>query len=130
MEHMNPLLYGRPKFSFHGGTFCANPIAATAGLATLKILQDGKLITRLNKRGDKLRKQLKDVFERRDVDVQITGLGSLWHTHFTRECIHDSNVVARADDKKLTRYHMHLTENGVFFSPGKMGALSTEHSGA
>ena len=130
MEHMNPLLYDRPKFSFHGGTFCANPIAATAGLATLKILQDGKLITRLNKRGDKLRKQLKDVFERRDMDVQITGLGSLWHTHFTKESIHDSNVVAGADNKKLTRYHMHLIENEVFFSLGKMGALSTEHSEA
>ena len=130
MEHMNPLLYERPKFSFQGGTFCANPITATAGLATLKILQDGKLIARLNKRGDKLRKQLKDVFERKDMGVQITGLGSLWHTHFTKESIQDSNVVARADNKKLTRYHMHLIENGVFFLPGKVGALSTEHSEA
>jgi len=128
MEHMNPLLYERPKFSFHGGTFCANPITMTAGLATLKALQDGKLIARLNREGDKLRKQLKDVFERKNLDVQVTGLGSLWHTHFTKEEIQDSNAVARADKEKLTRYHMHLIENGVFFLLGKVGALSTAHT--
>jgi len=130
MEHMNPFLYERPKFSFHGGTFCANPITMTAGLATLRILQDGKLITRLNRKSDKLRKQLKDVFERKGLDVQITGAGSLWHTHFTKEKIQDSNAVARADKEKLTKYHMHLIDNGVFFLPGKMGALSTAHTKA
>jgi len=130
MEHMNPLLYERPRFSFHGGTFCANPITATAGLATLKILEDGKLIARLNKRGDKLREQLKDVFKRKGMDVQVTGLGSLWHTHFTKEPIRDTNAVARADDKKLIQYHMHLIESGVFFLPGKNGSLCTEHSEA
>jgi len=128
MEHMNPLLYERPRFSFHGGTFCANPITMTAGLATLKALQDGKMIVRLNREGDKLRKQLKDVFERKNLDVQVTGLGSLWHTHFTKEEIQDSNAVARADKEKLTRYHMHLIENGVFFLLGKVGALSTAHT--
>jgi len=128
MEHMNPLLYPRPKFSFHGGTFCANPITMTAGLATLRTLQDGELIARLNREGDRLRKQLHDVFERKKLDVQVTGLGSLWHTHFTREKIQDGNAVARADKEELARYHMHLIENGVFFLPGKMGALSTAHT--
>jgi len=130
MEHMNPLLYERPKFSFHGGTFTANPITMTAGLATLKMLQDGKLTTQLNKEGEKLRKQLKDVFERKSLDVQITGVGSLWHTHFTKEKILDSNAATRADKEKLTKYHMHLIENGVFLLPGKMGALSTAHTRA
>jgi glutamate-1-semialdehyde aminotransferase len=99
-------------------------------LATLKILEDGRLIACLNKRGDKLRKQLKDVFERKDMDVHVTGLGSLWHTHFTKEPFQDSNAVALADNRKLTQYHMHLIENGVFFLPRKVGALCAEHSEA
>jgi len=130
MEHINPLIYERPMFSFHGGTFSANPITMTAGLATLHLLKDGKLINRLNKKGDYLRRQLEDVFERKKVDVQVTGLGSLWHTHFTKEKITDSNAVARADREKLTKYHMGLIEKGVFFLPGKVGALSTAHTRA
>ena len=130
MEHMNPLVYQRPSFAFHGGTFTANPVAMTAGLATLKTLEDGKAINRLNKQGDYLRKQLRDVFERKNFDVQVTGSSSLWQTHFSKEKIEDTNAMNRADKEKLRRYHMHLMENGVFFLPGKAGALSTAHSKA
>jgi len=129
MEHMNPLLYERPEFSFHGGTFSANPVTMIAGLATLRTLHDGKIIRRLNREGDYVRKQIKDAFERKNLDVQVTGLSSLWHTHFTKERVEDSNAAARADKEKLTKYHRHLVENGVFFLPGKVGALSAAHTG-
>jgi glutamate-1-semialdehyde 2,1-aminomutase len=128
MEHMNPLVYERPKFSFHGGTFTGNPMTMTAGLATLKALKDGRLINRLNKEGNYTRKQLKDIFAHKNIDVQVVGLGSLWHTHFTKDRIKDSISVARADKNRLKRYHMHLIKKGVFLLPGKLGALSTAHT--
>jgi len=128
MNHMNPILYERPKFSFHGGTFCANPITMTAGLATLKLLQDGQLLNELNKRGNNLRQKLSDIFERNHIDVQVTGAGSLFHTHFTREKVKDVRDVFRADRGKLLNYHMRLIMNGVFFLPMRTGALSTAHT--
>ena len=128
IDHMNPMLYERPRFSFHGGTFCANPVTMTAGLATLKLLQDGQLLNELNKRGNNLRQKLSDIFERNRVDVQVTGVGSLFHTHFTREKVKDVRDVFRADRGKLLNYHMHLIMNGVFFLPTRTGALSTAHS--
>ena len=128
MDHMNPILYERPKFSFHGGTFCANPVTMTAGLATLKLLQDGQLLNELNKRGSKLQQELADIFERNRVDVQVTGVGSLFHTHFTHGKVRDVNDVFRADRAKLSNYHMHLIMNGVFLLPKRTGALSTAHS--
>jgi len=128
MNHMNPILYERPRFSFHGGTFCANPITMTAGLATLKLLQDGQLLNELNKRGNNLRQKLSDIFERNHIDVQVTGAGSLFHTHFTREKVKDVRDVFRADRGKLLNYHMHLIMNGVFFLPTRTGALSTTHT--
>jgi len=130
MEHMNPLIYQRPNFAFHGGTFTANPVTMTAGSATLKALEDGQLINRLNKQGDYIRKQLRDIFDRKNLDVQVTGASSLWHTHFSKENIEDTNAAARANKEKLIKYHMHLIENGVFFLPGKAGALSTAHTKA
>lgn len=128
MEHMDPLLYERPKFSFHGGTFCANPVTMTAGLATLKTLEDGTIISQLNKRGDKLRQELVDIFERKRLGVQVVGVGSLFHTHFTDEEIKDVHAVFRASREKLTQFHMHLIANGVFFLTAKMGALSAAHT--
>lgn len=128
MELMDPLLYERPKFSFHGGTFCANPVTMTAGLATLKTLEDGTIISKLNKRGDKLRQELVNIFERKRLEVQAVGVSSLFNTHFTDEEVKDVHAVFRANREKLTRYHMHLIANGVFFLPTKTGALSAAHS--
>jgi len=128
MERMSPLLYERPKFSFHGGTFCGNPVTMTAGLATLRMLEDGRVLRQLNKRGNKVREQLSEIFERKNMDVQVMGMSSLFHTHFTREKLKDIHGVFRADRKKLNEYHMFLIANGVFFLPTKTGGLSTAHT--
>jgi glutamate-1-semialdehyde 2,1-aminomutase len=130
MESMDGLRYERSKHSFHGGTFCANPITMTAGLTTLRMLEDGRLLSQLNKQGERLRRQLRETFDRGKQVVQVTGAGSLWHTHFTGEKVKDANAAARADREKLVKYHRYLLENGVFFLPTKTGSLSTAHSKA
>ena len=130
MERMDALRYERPTFSFHGGTFCANPITMTAGLTTLKMLEDGKLLNQLNRQGERLRRQLSEIFDRGKEAVQVTGASSLWYTHFTKEKVRDINTAARADQEKLVKYHMHLIENGVFFLPAKSASLSTAHTKA
>lgn len=128
MERIDMLIYERPYYSFHGGTFAANPISMTAGLATLKILESGQLINKLNKVGGKIREQLREIFEVNDVDVQVTGAGSLFSTHFTKEEVKDARAASKADKKKQIDYHLNLITNGVFFLPTHTGALSTAHS--
>jgi len=130
MERLDSLLHKRPHYSFHGGTFAANPITMTAGLTTLKILEDGQLISKLNMVGDKIREQLREIFEGNSVDVQVTGTSSIFNTHFTKEEVRDANATFRADRKKLVDYNLKLIENGVFFLPTHSGALSTAHSKA
>jgi len=130
MERLDATLYETPELCFHGGTFSGNPITMTAGLTMLKQLEDGAIIRQLNKRCGKLRQQISDIFERKDIGVQAMGEGSLFQTHFTSEKIRDVHGVSRADTQKLINYHMHLMMNGVFFLPGKLGALSKAHSEA
>lgn len=128
MERLDATKYERPQLCFHGGTFSANPITATAGLTMLKQLEDGSIIRQLNKRCAKLKQQLKEIFEKNNIDVQVAGEGSLFQTHFTKEKIKDIYAVSRSDEDKLDDYHMNLMMNGVFFLPGKLGALSKAHS--
>ncbi|MGQ9625167.1 MAG: aspartate aminotransferase family protein [Candidatus Bathycorpusculaceae bacterium] len=130
MERLDTTVYKRPQYSFHGGTFTANPITMTAGLETLKILEDGQLINQLNNLGDKIREQVREIFETAGVDVQVTGAGSLFSVHFTKEIVKDACAAFRADREKLVSYHLMLIENGVFFLPTHSGALCTAHSEA
>jgi glutamate-1-semialdehyde 2,1-aminomutase len=128
MERLDTRIYERPQYAFHGGTFTANPITMKAGLATLKLLEDGRLINRLNKTGRKIREQLRDIFEANNVDVHVTGDSSLFNVHFTKESIKDANTVFKADRKRLFDYNLNLIANGVFILPTHNGALSTAHS--
>jgi glutamate-1-semialdehyde 2,1-aminomutase len=130
MQKLDATLYERPELCFHGGTFCANPISTTAGLTMLKLLEDGLIIRQLNRRCGKLRQQIRDIFESQNVDVQVTGEGSLFQTHFTSEKIKDVHAAYRADRQRLNDYHMYLMMNGVFFLPQKLGALSKAHTEA
>ncbi|MGB8781380.1 MAG: aminotransferase class III-fold pyridoxal phosphate-dependent enzyme, partial [Candidatus Bathyarchaeia archaeon] len=75
MERIDNVAYERPHYSFHGGTFAGNPMTMTAGLTTLKILEDGRVISRLNRQGDEIRERLRRIFEKRNVDAQVLGLG-------------------------------------------------------
>ncbi|MEM3577422.1 MAG: aspartate aminotransferase family protein [Candidatus Bathyarchaeia archaeon] len=128
MEKLDTTIYERPNYAFHGGTFTANPITMTAGLATLKILEDGKLINELNTLGDKIRKELKEIFEKSGVSVQITGASSIFNVHFTKEEVKDARATFRADRKKLLDYNLELIANGIFFLPTHNGTLSTAHT--
>jgi glutamate-1-semialdehyde 2,1-aminomutase len=130
MERIDMLLYERPHYSFHGGTFAANPISMAAGLATLKHLEDGQLIDRLNNLGEKIRKRITEIFEAKSIDIQVTGAGSLFNALFTKEEVKDVRTASRADRKKQVDYHLDLIANGVFFLPTHTGALSVAHSDA
>jgi glutamate-1-semialdehyde 2,1-aminomutase len=126
-EKLDTTIYERPNYAFHGGTFTANPITMTAGLTTLKILEDGKLIRKLNALGNKVREELKAIFEKNEIDVQITGTSSIFNVHFTKEEVKDANAAFRADRKKLLEYNLELIANGIFFLPTHNGTLSTAH---
>jgi|SRR5271157_2354982 len=128
MEYVDTVARKRPDHSFHGGTFAANPITMVAGRVTLEILEDGTLIKKLNKTGEKVRKELFKIFDAHGVAARLTGAGSIFNTHFTTKRIKDATDVYEADRKKLIGYNTAMIENGLFLLPTHNGALSTAHS--
>ena len=100
----------------------------TAGLQTLKLLEDGSLLNQLNKEGEKIRKNLRNIFETQNINVHISGISSIFQTHFTNKKVKNASAVFQSDREKLLNYHMNLINNGIFFSPTKIGVLSTEHT--
>jgi len=113
-----------------GGTFSANPASMTSGFATLSVLKNGEsLYSKINDLGDYARKELVKVF---DGKVIATGKGSLFMTHFIKDGISqikNSADVARCDTGKLQKYHFKMiSDDGIFFLPGKLGAISNAHS--
>lgn len=113
-----------------GGTFSANPISMTSGAETLLTLKNNKKIySKINRLGDKVRKNLPKIFENK---IITTGKGSLFMTHFLQNRISEINNAedaSKCNIEMLHKYHFEMiTNNGIFFLPGKLGAISNAHS--
>jgi glutamate-1-semialdehyde 2,1-aminomutase len=67
----------------HHGTWNANPLAAAAGVATLKLVATGEPIETATARADQLRDGLNDLFERIDLPAVAYGRSSIWKSALT-----------------------------------------------
>jgi glutamate-1-semialdehyde 2,1-aminomutase len=112
-----------------GGTFSANPMSMTSGFATLSELKSQDIYSKINSLGKFARDELGKVFGDK---VVITGKGSLFMTHFVKDEITEvvnSAQAAKCDSELLYKYHFKMiAQDGIFFLPGKLGAISNAHS--
>jgi glutamate-1-semialdehyde 2,1-aminomutase len=111
-----------------GGTFSANPATMAAGLATLNFLKkNSQVYTKIDRLGGAARKGLAKIFADAAIPCQVTGLGSIFLTHFGKDSVQDASDVATSDKSILAKYHLALMDHGIFFLPTKMGAFSYAH---
>lgn len=114
-----------------GGTFSANPITMTSGRAMLEFLKKRSrpVYKKIGRLGDKARKEIYKAF---DGKVAVTGMGSLFMTHFLANGItkiNNATDASRCDIRLLHRYHFEMiAKDRIFFLPGKLGAISYVHS--
>jgi len=113
-----------------GGTFSANPASMVTGHATLNQLKTKKSVySKINSLGEFARKEIGKAL---DDKVIITGKGSLFMTHFKKDNISkitNAADVAKCDGAMLAKYHFKMiAHDGIFFLPGKLGAISDAHS--
>ena len=60
----------------------------------------------------------------------VTGLGSLFHLHFTDRVVTDARLAEDADHERLRALHTALLARGCYFYAGRLGFLSTAHTEA
>ena len=108
----------------HPGSYNANPVSLVAGLATLELLTR-ETIAELNRRGERLRAQLKRAFDDAGVPAAITGLGSLFGIHFTDRQVRTIRDAASGDAGLRHRIFLGLYNEGILLDPRGVGTLST-----
>jgi glutamate-1-semialdehyde 2,1-aminomutase len=117
-----------------GGTYSCNPMTMAAGLATINYLNKNsdEVYQKINYLGAKARTGLDKLFKEAKINVQVTGEGSLFLTHFLNHKvrgIRNATDAAMSDLGLLLRYHMGLmSSHQIFFLPLKMGAISSVHT--
>jgi glutamate-1-semialdehyde 2,1-aminomutase len=122
------------KIMIGGGTFSSHPLTAAAGLAMLRYLKDHKdeIYPALEKKGAKVRKGVQGALDREGVNAVVTGIGSLFQTHFPYQkgVILDSphSIHQFTDiEKREVEFRIRMLNHGVHVMHGG-GGLSIAHS--
>lgn len=106
MENISPL-----GNVYQAGTLSGNPLATTAGIATINILKNQPdIYTQISKKTEKIAETIKNSIP----NVCVNYIGSLLSVFFTNENVIDYNTALTSDIKRYSNYFKYLLNNGIY----------------
>ena len=111
----------------HAGTFNANPLTMLAGAVTMEQLTP-EVYRSLAEMTEILKQGTRNVCAEMEVQVQVTGLGSLFGIHFTDREIVNYRDIACGDYDLRDRMFLGLLNEGILMASNLVGSLSTATS--
>jgi len=113
---------------YQAGTLAGNPLAMSAGLATLQQL-DPELYRQLETRGGRLEAGLRDAGHDANVEVQIPRVGSMLGLFFHPDPVRNYDDAQATDKTAYARFFWALLNRGVYFPPAPFESffLSSSH---
>jgi glutamate-1-semialdehyde 2,1-aminomutase len=117
---------------YQAGTLSGNPLAMSAGLATLEELASGNAYERLETLGAVLESGLKVAARAAGVPVQFNRCGSMFCGYFTERPVHNLADAMSSDRERFKKYFHGMLDGGVYLAPSQFeaGFLSLAHSEA
>ena len=114
---------------YQAGTLSGNPLAMTAGIATLTELGRDGVWAGLERTTEDLATGLAKAASAAGVDVQVNRAGSMLSLFFAREPVTDWESAKRSDLDRFARYFRGMLEAGVYLAPSQFEAcfVSTVH---
>ncbi|MFT5048687.1 MAG: glutamate-1-semialdehyde 2,1-aminomutase [Chlamydiales bacterium] len=114
---------------YQAGTLSGNPIAVTAGIAALQVLDNPDTYTGLEARSAQLADGLQAITSAKGIPLFVGRVGSMMCPYFSAEPIHNLDQVSASDRDLWMRVFRGLLDNGVIVPPSPYEAwfLSTAH---
>ena len=116
---------------YQAGTLSGNPLAMAAGIASLKLLENGNAYVRLDALGRQIRDAVLAAAKTKGIAVQVPQCGSMFSIFFTDTPVRDYATALQGDAKLFARFFHACLKEGVYLAPSayETGFLSTAHDG-
>lgn len=103
---------------YQAGTLSGNPLAVAAGLTTLQYLQENpNVYHQIENTTRLLCKELKAIFDDKNIPVCINQLGSMMSVHFTENEVRNFADASQCDMDLFKKYFHHMLSNGIYLPP-------------
>lgn len=116
---------------YQAGTLSGNPLAVTAGIATLTALMKQSLYRELEKKASYLVEGLTRVSAKLNINIPVNRVGSMFTAFFTgaKEVV-DYDTARSCDTARYGRYFHGMLQEGVYLAPSQFEAafISAAHT--
>jgi glutamate-1-semialdehyde 2,1-aminomutase len=104
---------------YQAGTLSGNPLAVSAGLATLRLLKEIDPYQELEQRSAKLERGLADAAAGVSVTATINRVGSMLTTFFQAGPVTNWDTAKKSDTDRYARFFRAMLEEGMYLAPSQ-----------
>jgi glutamate-1-semialdehyde 2,1-aminomutase len=117
---------------YQAGTLSGNPLAMSAGLATLPKLEAPGFYEGVNRRTQRLAGGVRNALKEAGVPGQVNVAGSLLTLFFCAQPVRNYDDAKKSDTARFGRFFQEMLERGIFLPPSQYEALfvSAAHTDA
>ena len=103
---------------YQAGTLSGNPLAMSAGLATLSELKlNDNIYKSLDDKSSYLERGMYEVLGKTTLDFKINRLGSMISLHFCSEDVTDFKSSQKGNNEKFKKYFHGMLKEGIYLPP-------------
>jgi glutamate-1-semialdehyde 2,1-aminomutase len=109
---------------YQAGTLSGNPLAMTAGLATVRHLrQHPEIYEQLEKQSIALAKGVLATAKKHGVPLTFNRVGSMLTWFFQQDPVHDWDSASKSDTQAFAAFHRAMLDRGIYLPPSQYEAL-------
>ena len=115
---------------YQAGTLSGNPLAMTAGMATLDLLKSKKVYQELEKKTSHLTEGISEKAEESGIPITINRGTGMFTLFFTGGPVRDYRTAKTSDTKRFAQFFIEMMEHGIYLPPSQFEAwfLSLAHT--
>jgi glutamate-1-semialdehyde 2,1-aminomutase len=114
---------------YQAGTLSGNPLAMSAGIATLKLLQEEGFYQRIEEKSAYLEKGLQQVAGNSPVSTCFQRVGGMFCTYFQEGPVNSFDDAVKSDTEAFGRFFRSMLDHGINLAPSQFesGFMSVAH---
>lgn len=115
---------------YQAGTLSGNPIAMTAGVATLKELKKPGFYENLGSNAVWLTNEMRDILKKASIPFSLSQVGGMFGFFFVEEQVRNFDDALKSDTKLFANYFKQMLGQGIYLAPSAFEAafMSSAHS--
>jgi glutamate-1-semialdehyde 2,1-aminomutase len=117
---------------YQAGTLSGNPLAMTAGIATLKLLQQPGFYEKLGEKSQMVAEGIAKAARDAGYPIYSTRVGSMFCAFFSKGEVYDWPTASQCDTKAFAKYFLGMLDEGIYLAPSQFETafVSAAHSEA